>query len=54
MVNSGVIRNYIVPKTVKRLEILYRVKEKPYALVTMLGELVLYRDNIINLETELI
>ena len=30
--------------------ILYREKEHPYPLVTILGELVLYKDNIINLE----
>ena len=32
--------------------ILYKKKEHLYPLVTILGELVLYRDNIINLETE--
>ena len=30
--------------------ILYREKEHLYLLVTILGELVLYRDGIINLE----
>jgi hypothetical protein len=33
---------------------LYRQKLEPYALVTILGELVLYRDEMINLETELV
>ena len=34
--------------------ILYREKEYLYPLITILGELVLYKNNIINLETELI
>jgi hypothetical protein len=33
---------------------LYRQKLKPYTLVTILGELVLYKDRIINLETGLV
>ena len=36
------------------MRILYRKKEYLYLLVTILGELVLYKDNIINLETGLI
>ena len=32
--------------------ILYRKKEYLYPLIIILGELVLYRDNIINLEIE--
>ena len=54
MVDSRAIRNYIILKVIKRLGILYKEKKKPYLLVTILGELVLYRDGIINLETELI
>ena len=54
IVDSGVIRNHIVLKVVKRLGILYKEKEKPYLLVTISGEPVLYKDGIINLETELI
>ena len=50
--DSGVIKNYITPQTVKQLGILYREKEHLYPLVTILGEPVLYRDGIINLETE--
>ena len=34
----------------ERLEILYKEKKHPYLLITILGEPVLYRDNIINLE----
>ena len=43
-------RNYIILKIVKRLGILYKKKEKPYLLVTILGEPVLYKNGIINLE----
>jgi hypothetical protein len=54
MVDSKVIRNHIAPKVVKRLGLLYRQKLKPYALVTILGDLVLYKDGIINLEIGLV
>ena len=50
MVNSRVTRNYIALKVVKQLGIPYREKEKPYSLVIISGELVLYKDGIINLE----
>jgi hypothetical protein len=53
-VDSGVIRNYITPNIVERLGLLYRQKLKPYTLVTILGDLVLYKDKIINLETGLV
>ena len=52
--DSKVIRNYIVPKTVEWLGILYKEKEYLYPLVIILGEPVLYKDNIINLKTGLI
>ena len=54
MVDSGVTKNYIALTVVEQLGILYREKEKLYLLVTILGELVLYKDGIINLEIELI
>jgi hypothetical protein len=54
MVNSRVIRNYIAPKVVKRLGLLYRQKLKPYTLVTILGDPVPYKDGIINLKIELV
>jgi hypothetical protein len=54
MVDSGVIRNYITPKIVKWLGLLYRQKLEPYTLVTILGDLVLYKDGIINLKTGLV
>jgi hypothetical protein len=53
-VDSGVIRNYIAPKVVKWLGLLYRQKLELYTLVTILEDLVLYRDGIINLETGLV
>ena len=49
--DSKVIRNYITPQTVKQLGILYREKEYLYLLIIILGELVLYKDSIINLKT---
>jgi hypothetical protein len=33
---------------------LYRQKLKPYTLVIILGDLVLYKDRIINLKTRLV
>jgi hypothetical protein len=54
MVDSKVIRNHIIPKVVEQLGLLYKQKLEPYALVTILGDLVLYRDGIINLEIGLI
>ena len=51
MVDSGVTRNYIVLKVVERLGILYKEKKSFYSLVTILGELVLYKNGIINLKT---
>jgi hypothetical protein len=51
-VDSKAIKNYIIPKVVKRLGLLYRQKLEPYTLVTILGDPVLYKDGIINIETE--
>jgi hypothetical protein len=53
-VNSGVIKNYITPNTVERLGLLYRQKLKPYTLVIILGDPVLYKNGIINLEIGLV
>ena len=50
MVNSRVIRNYIIPQIAEQLEILYREKKYLYPLVIILEESVLYRDSIINLK----
>jgi hypothetical protein len=51
MVNSRVIKNYIIPKVVERLGLLYRQKLEPYTLVTILRDLVLYKNGIINIKT---
>jgi len=50
-VDSGVIRNYILLKAIKRLRLLYRQKRDLYPLVIILGDLILYRDRIIYLKT---
>ena len=50
--DSKVTRNHITLKIVKQLGILYREKEHLYPSVTILGEPVLYKNNIINLKTE--
>ena len=49
--DSKVIRNYIAPKIVERLGILYKEKKYLYLLVIILEGLVLYKNGIINLET---
>jgi hypothetical protein len=51
MVDSGVIRNHITPKVVEWLRLPYKQKLEPYALVTILEDLVPYKNKIINLET---
>ena len=48
--DSRVIRNYITPQTAEQLGMLYKEKKHLYPLVIILGELVLYRDGIINLK----
>ena len=48
------IKNCIISKAVKRLKIPYREKEKLYILIAILGELVLYKDSIVNLKTKLV
>ena len=54
MVDSGATKNHIILEVIERLGILYREKEKPYLLITISEELVLYKDSIINLKTKLI
>jgi len=51
LVNSGVIRNYILLAVVKKIGLPYRQKEHLYLLVTILGDLITYRGGIINLKT---
>ena len=54
IVDSRATRNYIILKIVEQLGIPYKEKEKPYLLVTISGEPVLYKNSIINLKTGLI
>jgi hypothetical protein len=54
MVNNRVTRNHIIPNTVEQLGMPYRQKLKPYTLIMILEDLVLYKDGIINLETGLV
>jgi len=51
LVDSGVIRNYILLAVVKRIGLPYRQKEQPYLLVIILGDPITYKGGIINLET---
>ena len=51
---TRVIRNHIILKVVEQLEMPYKEKEKPYSLVMISGEPVLYKNSIINLKTGLI
>jgi hypothetical protein len=53
-VDNRAIRNYIILNIVKRLGLLYKQKLGLYTLVTILGDLVPYKDSIINLKTGLI
>ena len=45
--DSRVIKNHILLLAASRLGILYKEKERPYPLVTILGDLIIYRDGII-------
>ena len=51
IVDNKATKNHITPQTAEQLGILYREKEHLYLLITILEELVLYKDSIINLET---
>ena len=52
--DSGVIRNYILLTAVKRIGLPHRDKEDLYLLVTILGDLIIYGDGIIRMETGLV
>ena len=39
---------------VERLGIPYKQKKWPYLLVTILGNLIIYKDKVINIKTELV
>ena len=48
--DSGVIRNYILLITAERLGILYKLKENLYLLVTILGDLIFYKNKVIRIK----
>jgi len=50
-VDSKVIRNYVLLVVVKRMGLPYKDKENLYLLITILGDLIIYRDKIIWMET---
>jgi hypothetical protein len=50
LVDSRVIRNYILLKVVERIKLLHRQKRDPYLLVTILGDLIAYKGGIIYLK----
>ena len=54
IINSKATKNHIALEVVEQLKILYKEREKPYLLVTISGEPILYKDGIINLEIGLI
>jgi hypothetical protein len=53
-VDNKIIKNYITPSIVKWLELLYKQKLELYTLITISGDLILYKDGIINLKTKLV
>src|SRR6266702_867040 len=54
LVDSKIIRNHMSLKAIERLRLFYRQKRDLYPLVTISGDLILYRDGIIYLETGLV
>ena len=50
--DSGVTKNYILPTTAERLEIPCKPKKNPYPLVTILGDLIFYKNGVICIKTE--
>ena len=52
--DSKVIRNHILLVIVKRLKILYKLKKSLYLLVTILGDLIFYKNGVICIKTELL
>ena len=52
--DSKVIKNYILLVMAERLGILCKLKENLYLLVTILGDLIFYRNKVIRIKTELL
>jgi len=53
-VDSGATRNHISLIVIRRIGLPYRQKKNPYLLVTISGDLILYRNGIIYLKTGLV
>ena len=49
--DSGIIKNYMSLKAIKRLRLSYRQKRDPYPLVTISGNPISYKDRMIYLKT---
>ena len=52
--DSRVIRNYILLIIVKKLKILYKLKENLYLLVIILGDLIFYKNGVIYIKIKLL
>ena len=52
--DNRVIRNYILLITTERLEIFCKPKENLYLLVTILGDLIFYKNGVIRIKIELV
>jgi len=51
LVDNRATKNHMSPIAIKKMELPYRQKESPYPLVTILGDLILYGNNIIHFKT---
>src|SRR6266702_3695904 len=54
LVDSGVIKNYMLLKVIKRLGLAYKQKRDLYPLVTISKNLISYKDKVIYLKTGLV
>ena len=52
--DSKVIKNYILLKTVKILKIFYKLKENLYLLIIILGDLIFYKNKVICIKIKLV
>ena len=52
--DSRVIRNYILLIIVKRLKIPYKLKKNLYLLVTILENLISYKNRVIHIKIKLV
>ena len=51
LIDSKIIKNYILLAAIKRIGLLYKKKEYPSLLITILGDPIAYGEGIINLKT---